>query len=169
MSYIIVDVETDGPIPGDYSMLAIGAVIVKEGLKKTFYSNIKPISDKYQKETLKFLGLTRKETLKYKTPKKVMIEFVDWIKQNSKGKPIFISDNNGFDWMFLCWYLWHFIKENPFGHNSKNLSSIYKGLEKNMGASIKNIRNKLNHNALDDAKNNAEALLNIQKKYGLKF
>ena len=31
MSYVMVDVELDGPIPGDFSMICIGAVIV-EGL-----------------------------------------------------------------------------------------------------------------------------------------
>ena len=32
MSYIVVDIEADGPIPGDYSMVCFGAVVVEEGL-----------------------------------------------------------------------------------------------------------------------------------------
>ena len=28
MSYIMVDIEADGPIPGDYSMVSFGAVVV---------------------------------------------------------------------------------------------------------------------------------------------
>ena len=36
MSYIVVDIEADGPIPGDYSMICFGAVIVDENLDKTF-------------------------------------------------------------------------------------------------------------------------------------
>ena len=28
MTYIMVDVEADGPIPGDYSMVCFGAVVV---------------------------------------------------------------------------------------------------------------------------------------------
>ena len=28
MSYIMVDFESDGPIPGDYSMICFGAVVV---------------------------------------------------------------------------------------------------------------------------------------------
>ena len=44
MSYIIVDIEADGPIPGDYSMICFGAVIVNEKLDKSFYGKLKPVS-----------------------------------------------------------------------------------------------------------------------------
>ena len=42
MSQIIVDVESDGPIPGDYSMVCFGAIVVEPSLKKTFYGRLKP-------------------------------------------------------------------------------------------------------------------------------
>ncbi len=29
MSWIMVDIEADGPIPGDYSMVSFGAVVVE--------------------------------------------------------------------------------------------------------------------------------------------
>ena len=29
MPYVMVDIESDGPIPGDYSMICFGAVIVE--------------------------------------------------------------------------------------------------------------------------------------------
>lgn len=38
--YIMCDVETDGPIPGDYSMLSLGAVVVEPGLKNTFLASL---------------------------------------------------------------------------------------------------------------------------------
>ncbi len=37
MSYIIVDVESDGPIPAEFSMVCFGAVIFDSLLDKTFY------------------------------------------------------------------------------------------------------------------------------------
>ena len=30
MAYIMVDIESDGPIPGDFSMVSFGAVLVDE-------------------------------------------------------------------------------------------------------------------------------------------
>jgi hypothetical protein len=45
MSYVMVDVESDGPIPGDYSMVSFGAVVVEPGLEKRFYGELRPISE----------------------------------------------------------------------------------------------------------------------------
>jgi hypothetical protein len=35
MRYVMVDVESDGPIPGDYSLVCFGAVIVEPALDRT--------------------------------------------------------------------------------------------------------------------------------------
>jgi len=40
----MVDIESDGPIPGDYSMICFGAVIVEKELNRTFYGKLKLIS-----------------------------------------------------------------------------------------------------------------------------
>ena len=32
MNYVMVDIESDGPIPGDYSMFCFGAVLVEPSL-----------------------------------------------------------------------------------------------------------------------------------------
>lgn len=71
MAYIMVDVESDGPIPGDYSMISFGAVLVNEALDTTFYGQLKPISDKYIPEALAVSGHTREETLQFDNPRKM--------------------------------------------------------------------------------------------------
>lgn len=170
MSYIMVDIESDGPIPGDFSMISFGAVLVDDNLNKTFYGQLKPISDKWIPEALAVSGFSREETLTFDEPQKVMQDFANWIKENSKGQAVFISDNNGFDWMFICWYFHHFIRKNPFGHSSQNLGSLYKGIVKDMFQNFKHLRvTKHTHNPVDDAKGNAEALLTIKKEFDLKI
>jgi hypothetical protein len=52
MSYVMVDVESDGPIPGDYSMICFGAIIVEPGLERSFYGRLRPISEKWIPEAL---------------------------------------------------------------------------------------------------------------------
>ena len=168
MSYIMVDIESDGPIPGDYSMISFGAVLVDENLNKSFYGKLKPISEKWIPEALAVSGHTRDETLEFEEPKVVMEKFVEWIKQNSKGQAVFISDNNGFDWMFVCWYFHHFLDKNPFGHSSQNLGSLYKGLVKDTFKNFKHLRKtKHTHHPVDDAKGNAEALLKMKNEMDL--
>jgi hypothetical protein len=170
MAYIMVDIEADGPIPGDYSMISFGAVLVEESLNKTFYGKLKPISDKFIPEALAVSGHAREETLNFEDPKQVMSDFKGWIKKVSADRPIFMSDNNGFDWMFICWYFHHFLGENPFGFSSQNLGSLYKGLEKDTFKTFKHLRTtKHTHNPVDDATGNAGALLIMKKEYGLKI
>ncbi len=116
MSVIVVDIEADGPIPADFSMVSFGAVIVDEKLDKTFYGELRPINDKWKPEALKVSGFTREQTLGFDEPYLVMQKFTSWIDENSVGRPLFYSDNNGFDWQFINWYCIHFLGKNPFGY-----------------------------------------------------
>ena len=68
MPYVMVDVESDGPIPGDYSMVCFGAVIVEPALDRTFYGQLKPISDRFVPEALAVSGFTRDQTLAFEEP-----------------------------------------------------------------------------------------------------
>jgi DNA polymerase III alpha subunit (gram-positive type) len=170
MSYISIDVEADGPIPMDYSMISFGAVIVEPSLTKTFYAQLQPISDKWIPAALEVCNFTREETLTFEEPQSVMRRFSDWIQTESIGRPFFIADNNGFDWQFINWYFHHFCGNNPFGHTSSNLGSLYKGLVKDTFVNFKHLRKtEHTHNALDDAMGNAEALLELKKEFGLKI
>jgi hypothetical protein len=170
MSYVMVDIESDGPIPGDYSMICFGAVLVESDLSRTFYGKLKPISDKWIPEALQVSGFSREDTLEFDDPKDVMHSFAAWLNLNSKGNPMFISDNNGFDWQFINWYFHHFTGNNPFGFSSTNLGSFYKGVIKNTFKNFKHLRKtKHTHNPVDDAKGNAEAFLEIIKKYEVKI
>ena len=130
MTYIMIDIESDGPIPGDFSMICFGAVVVEENPTRSFYGKLKPISDKWIPDALKVSGFTRDQTLEFDEPSIVMSDFETWLKSISKDRPMFISDNNGFDWQFINWYFHHFIGNNPFGFSSTNLGSLYKGMEK---------------------------------------
>jgi len=166
----MVDIESDGPIPGDFSMISFGAVVVDEKLDKTFYGQLAPISEKYIPEALAVSGHTREETLAFDDPRKVMEDFEAWLKSIGKDRQVFISDNNGFDWMFICWYFHHFLGRNPFGHSSYNLGSLYKGLVKDTFQNFKHLRKTTHtHHPVDDAKGNAEALLTLKKEHALKI
>lgn len=172
--YVMVDVEADGPIPGDYSMVAIGAVIVEPELKRTFRGLLHPISDRWDPQALAVSGYSRAETWRFDDPKNVMSEFALWISRcqaqfPATGRPIFIADNNGFDWGFVNWYFHHFYGSNPFGFSSTNLGSLYKGMYKDLRASFKHLRKtRHTHDPVDDAMGNAEALLAMQEM-GLKL
>jgi DNA polymerase III, epsilon subunit and related 3''-5'' exonucleases len=168
MTYIFVDIEADGPCPGIYSMTELGAVAV-DGVEigPTFYTNLKPIEGAvWDESVLHSIGKTRDETLDATPAGLAMIKFTGWVNQFEK--PMFISDNNGFDWQFVNYYFMRYIGSNPFGHSSTNLGSLYKGMEKSMFVSFKYLRKTAHtHNPVDDAMGNAEAFIAMIER-GLK-
>ena len=150
-------------------MVCFGAVIVEPDLDRTFYGKLKPISDNFIPDALAVSGFSRDECFKFDKPKLVMAEFADWLKANCKGRMMFVSDNNGFDWQFINWYFHHFLGNNPFGFSSTNLGSLYKGLQSDTFVNFKHLRKtKHTHHPVDDARGNAEALLQM-KEMGLKI
>lgn len=172
MSYFSVDIEADGPAPGLYSMISFGAVLVEPGLSKTFYAEIKPISDRWVPEALAVSGFTREETMEFVEPVTSMTRFEKWIEENTKGRPIFIADNPGFDFAFINYYFHAFLGRNPFGFSSRRIGDLYCGAKLDAFAKWKHMREtRHSHNALDDAKGNAEAILKMQEmgiKMGIK-
>jgi hypothetical protein len=170
MTYVMVDIEADGPIPGDYSMVCFGAVIVEPALDRTFYGRLRPISEQWDPEALAVSGFSRQQSLEFDDPKAVMEAFGAWLSEHCPERCIFISDNNGFDWQFINWYFHHFVGENPFGFSSQNLGSLYKGLVGDTFKNFKHLRKtRHTHHPVDDARGNAEALLAMKSELGLKI
>lgn len=173
MSYIVVDVESDGEIPYRNSMVCFGAVIVEPSLSKTFYGKTKPISDIWNPKSLAISGFSREDHLAFDDPRLVMENFSTWIEENSVGRPIFISDNLAFDWQFQNFYFHYFLGNNPFGYSGRRIGDLYCGMKGDCGLNRewKQLYRKTNHdhNPVNDAKGNAEALLAMKFKLGLKF
>ncbi len=136
----------------------------------TLYAALAPISQKWVPEALRVSGFSREDTLKFADPAAEMLRFETWLKDNVQGRPIFVADNNGFDWQFVNWYFHHFLARNPFGFSSMNLNPLYKGIVRDTSASFKHLRKtRHTHHPVDDAMGNAEALLQMQQALGLKI
>jgi DNA polymerase III epsilon subunit-like protein len=171
MSYFVVDIESDGPIPVDFSMVCFGAVLVDRDLKTTFYGKTRPISDRFIPEALAISGFSREQHLTFDDPKTVMQSFADWLNKNSKGRPVFVSDNVAFDWQFINYYFHHFVGANPFGFSGRRIGDLYAGMVKDASKATewKKFRvTRHTHNPVDDALGNAEALLKFNE-LGLKL
>ncbi len=171
MSYVVVDVESDGPIPAEFSMVCFGAVVFDDHLDKSFYGKTRPISDRFIPEALAVSGFSREQHLGFDDPKAVMDAFATWLDQNSKGRPVFVSDNVAFDWQFINYYFHRFVGRNPFGFSGRRIGDLYAGLVKDAykASEWKKYRVTAHtHNPVDDARGNAEALRKF-KELGLKI
>ena len=121
--FVSVDVEADGPIPGEYSMLSIGAAVVEDPTR-TFYRELRPISERFDAEALAVSGLDRDRLAQAgAAPETAMGDLVEWA-DDLGGKPVFVSYST-WDWIFAYYYLLRFVGRSPFGHSSLDLKSAY--------------------------------------------
>jgi len=171
MSYVVVDVESDGPIPAEFSTVCFGAVILDNLLDKTFYGRTRPVSDRFVPEALAISGFSREQHLSFEEPKPVMESFAAWLEKHTKGRPVFVSDNVAFDWQFINYYFHRFLGRNPFGFSGRRIGDIYAGMVKDASKATEWKKYRITahtHNPVDDAKGNAEALKKF-KELGLKL
>ena len=171
MSFIIVDVEADGPAPGEFSMVCFGAVLFDEHLDKSFYGQTRPVTDRFDPEALAVSGFSREQHMTFAEPKVAMTAFEAWIQDLTQGRAVFVSDNLAFDWQFINYYFHRFLGRNPFGFSGRRIGDIYAGLVKDAykATEWKKFRvTSHTHNPVDDARGNAEALHKF-KELGLKI
>src|ERR1700688_557274 len=90
-AYFSADVETDGPIPGPFSMLSFALVYAgsfdgrrferPENYEKLFYRELRPISHEFQEEALRVNGLNRDRLCQEgQAPEVVMSDAGSWVK-----------------------------------------------------------------------------------------
>jgi DNA polymerase III epsilon subunit-like protein len=163
--YISVDIEAAGPIPAEYSMLSIGACVVKSP-EKSFYVELKPINDQFIPEALAVSGFSL-EHLKISgiEPAEGMRAFSKWTEDAAAGLlPVFVGFNAPFDWQFINWYFHVFLGRNPFGINAIDIKAYYMGFSGSAWVDTSSSRlpswlqpaGRKKHNALDDAIAQAE-------------
>lgn len=128
-AYFSVDVETDGPIPGKYSMLAFALVqaghhdgrrFVEPEKVASRYWELRPITDSYEQEALEVNGLDRASLSESGAdPAAAMREAEVWLTERCEGRrPVMVASPAGFDWMFMHWYFVSYLGSSPFGHSS---------------------------------------------------
>lgn len=127
--YISVDVEASGPIPGDYSMLSLGACLVGNPSEQ-FYVEFQPISEMAVPQAMEVSGLSIEKLRTTGTsPKEGMENFSAWVADSSNSKkPVFVAFNGSFDWAFVNWYFHRYLAVNPFGIGGVDIKAYYMGL-----------------------------------------
>jgi Exonuclease len=182
-AYFSADVETDGPIPGRFSMLSFGLVyagafdgnafVPDPSFERTFYTELQPISDSYEQEALDVNGLDRQRLMKSGAPPgEAMTSAAQWVREVAAGRrPILVAYPLSFDWNFIYWYFVAFSATgSPFNHSG--CFDLKTAFAAKAGLPIAEAgRDKLleyfqphqqhTHHALDDAKEQAELFIQL--------
>ena len=181
--YISADVETDGSVPGPFSLLSFGLAVVgrydgkqferSSPGERTFYREMRPISDEFEEEALAVNGLDRAQLLHDGAdPRDAMTEAAEWVKHvSTEHRPVLVAYPVAFDWAFLYWYFERFAKDgSPFGYSScLDIRTQYQAL----AGTVFDLSGKAampdfllpstphTHNALDDAIEQGELFANL--------
>lgn len=167
-TYISVDVEASGPVPGEYSMLSLGACIVGQ-TDKNFYVELKPITKNFNPTSLAVAGFDLEQLERTGAePGSAMAQFDAWVMQATprENTPVFCAYPLAFDWMFVAYYFQRFLGHNPFGYTGFDVKSFYMGMTGerwDIAAPMKrfHIGQDLTHNAREDAIAQADMLERI--------
>jgi len=181
--YFSADVETDGPIPGPYSMLSFALVYSGrfDGVRfdrpvrfeDSFYRELRPISNKYQQEALDVNGLDRARLCREGLhAEKAMGDAYEWVNGIAGGaRPVLVAYPLSFDWTWLYWYFIQYCAQgSPFSYSScydlktafavKAQIPIAQAGRKELLPKLRSLQEHTHH-ALDDAKEQAEIFANI--------
>lgn len=172
--YISVDVETAGPNPSDYAMLAIGACRIDQP-EVSFYIELRPDKEKVEPSSLAISGLDLEDLKREGTPALEAMQLFDVWLQEQRPKDeelIFVAFNAPFDWMFVADYLHRYLGHNPFGHRALDMKALYMGIEgvswqETSMADVTHklgITTQLTHNALKDALDQARIYKILMKE-----
>lgn len=165
--YFMIDVEANGVFPdiNDGKMTEFGCVVVSNPIIHGFWGRPFPKSIPIEAS----IEIVESGNIGYSPTGNlwdIMFDFESWILNHSKDcRPVFVSDNNGFDWKWIDHAFISTIGYNPFGHSSQNMGSLYKGMVGTMRKNFKHLRvTKHTHNPVMDCIGNVEALIVMSKE-----
>lgn len=177
-TYISFDIEADGPIPGKYSMLSLGAVALDETGKEigSFYVNFLELDGAIQDpDTMNNFWAHNKEAwaalmINRLPPLEAITKFRDWLR--GFDNPVLVAFPAGFDFTFVYWYLIYFLgSSSPISWSCIDIKTMafcnlkipFKKCTKNKFPIHWDTITLHNHIAIDDAREQGELFSKILK------
>lgn len=158
---IFVDVEARGASPVNGTMTEFGCV--HEGTLKTFHGVLYEGFPDPENPAIPIVGPM------VATQAEVAWDLINWLNEVCDGgRPVFVSDNPAYDFMWIAGMYDKASYTNPFGHSGRRISDYYAGLKHNWSNTQgwKKYRETVHdHNPVNDAMGNVEAFHKIQELF----
>jgi hypothetical protein len=168
-----MDVEASGPCPGMGDMISFAAVVIEPGLARQWHSeNMLPECEKYNPQAYSSIGMSREQHLAAKyTLRQRVGDFVAWLHamEGPDSRYIMVSDNPGFDFSWVNYYLHHYGHGGVLGHSARRIGDVWAGLRGRSRETKGWKRLRIaphDHNPLNDALGNAQAWQEMWRLYG---
>lgn len=187
ITYISIDIETDGPLIGTNSMLSLGAAAFSWEMKEpkksysSFEVNLHPLMNGVQDpKTMSEFWEKNPKAWKLATtnqldPDEAIYKFMNWY-DSLTGKKIIAAYPSCFDFAWLRNYVILFTGKDSLGHESLDIKSLASGILKKpfnevktskMPDSWRDKRSRVAHKAIDDAIAQGVLLMNMLEELGL--
>jgi len=180
-TYISIDIESDGPAPGLYSMLALGAVAFGgDGTELgSWYAALEPLPGAAQHPDTMAWWATQPAAWEEvcsnrQPPAESTGDFVAWCDR-LPGKLTAVAPPAAFDFAFVNWYCHRFPGRNPLGFSCLDIKSYAAGLARHPGyrglsekkiralAGLDGVASPLSHVAVDDAREQGRLFMALRR------
>lgn len=131
--YVSIVVETNGPIPGAYSMIELGAVALNKSGEEvsSFDTALTPVpGSNWDSKTMKHwlcndenkkLLLAMKE--RAVEPIDAISSFTSWAR-SLNGPPVLAAYDSARVWMWIHWYITSYMTKSPFSYTSLDIKTL---------------------------------------------
>ena len=136
-TYFCVDLEANGPVPGLYDMVSVGAVVVapdatgRLAIGEQLYLEIKPQAPRFDARAAAIHGLDQDRLAREGLPRReAMVQLAAWVVDNTRPgtDPTFVGHNAPFDWSYIAWTYAAEELRNPFGYKALCTKSLASGV-----------------------------------------
>lgn len=163
--YVSTDIEADGPIPGQNSMLSFGSAVYNKDkvLLNVFSANLETLPGAVADPRTMAWWSTQPEAWAacrkdLQDPEVAMRNYFNWLIK-LPGKPVLVGYPVSYDFLFIYWYLMKFVGESPFSHSALDIKTYAMAMMKThyRDSTKKNMPKRWfdqaphTHQALDDA------------------
>lgn len=158
---IFVDCEARGTSPVRGTMTEFGAVHYPT--KISFHGRLWEGTPDPENPAVPIVGK------RLNSDKEIAGRFAEWISAVCQGRPVMVSDNPAYDFMWIAGLFDSAEMDNPLGHSARRISDFWAGLNRDWSntQSWKKMRKtKHDHHPVNDAMGNVEAFMRIVSMIG---
>ena len=136
-TWFCIDIEANGPVPGLYDMVSLGATVVYSDeqhdlhLGDDFYMELKPVAPRFDARAAAVHGLDQSQLAIHGLSRvEAAAHLAAWVQSQTRPdtEPVFVGHNAPFDWSHVAYLYAEVEAPNPFGYKALDTKAFSAGV-----------------------------------------